>query len=173
MITELKQQYEKEVLPHTSYLLVGAMKILKNYEDAQDAVQDTLIKAYNAWERFDAKTAQVRTWLTTINNNVCYNRYRQRLRKENNEIPIDLLYEATHNREYEKSIERKRIKRSEKELHEVVELLPDIFADVIKLNLKGYNYQETANMLDVALGTVKSRIYRGKKQLRKIMGVKL
>jgi RNA polymerase sigma-70 factor, ECF subfamily len=162
--SDTKASFDQYVLPELDLLYRTAWSLTRSDADAQDLVQDTLLRAYRAIDRFDGRYP--RAWLLTIMRNANINRARKR--------QPDLLVdpEAT----FERSVDNAELTGPEEVLigatfDATVERgfrnLPDKFREVIELvDLNGLSYQETADVLDVPVGTVMSRLHRARKRIR-------
>ena len=158
------QAFETHVLPELDVLYRTARSLTRNNADAEDLVQDTLLRAYRAIERFDGRYP--RAWLLTIMRNANINRARKK--------KPDLLDdpEAT----FERSTEFAENHGPEEEVVEPVfdavvqaafDALSDDFRQVVELvDLNGLAYQEAADLLDIPVGTVMSRLHRARKRIR-------
>ena len=156
--------FETHVLPELDVLYRTARSLTRNSADAEDLVQDTLLRAYRAIERFDGRYP--RAWLLTIMRNANINRARKK--------KPDLLDdpEAT----FERSTDFAENRGPEDEVVEPVfdavvqsafDALSDDFRQVVELvDLNGLAYQEAADLLDIPVGTVMSRLHRARKRIR-------
>lgn len=143
--------------------------------DVEDLAQEVFLKAYKSLKKFDQRH-KFSTWLYTIANNVAIDYLRKkRLQSVSLEVP---LFPRTDEKEvyleiadFENNPERVYERTAEQmQLLEAIALLSEEYSLVIKLrHLKGYTYHEISEMLDLPLGTIKSRIYRARIQLREIL----
>ncbi len=162
--TKSHASFEQYVLPELDVLYRTAWSLTRSESDAQDLVQDTLLRAFRAIERFDGRYP--RAWLLTIMRNANINRARKK--------KPDLLADP------DATFERSTV-FAENDGPETVVLdgefdatveegfgrLPEKFREVIELvDLNGLSYQETADVLDVPVGTVMSRLHRARKRIR-------
>ncbi len=173
-VTEIKKRkaFEAEALPHMDALYRTALRMSKNQNDAEDLVQEAYIKAYRFWDRFESGS-NCRAWLFKIMTNIFINEYRSRSRSpvavNVDEIDDSFLYgqlAATKSGDDpEKDLFAKIM---DNDVKKAIEELPDDFRIVVVLSfLEGFSYQEIADITDLQLGTVKSRLHRGRKLLQK------
>lgn len=150
-----------------------ARRLTGNQADAEDLVQETFLKAYRSYESFQAGT-NLRAWLFRILTNSHINRYRARQRRpaETELDDLDDLYLYRRIRpaaEVGRSAEETLMESfSEAEVVAAVEALPDIYRIAVLLaDVEGFSYAEIAEILDIPIGTVMSRLHRGRKALQK------
>jgi len=143
-----EQAFRRYVVPEIEVLLRVARSITRHQHDAEDLVQDTLLRAYRAIDRFDGSNP--RAWLLTILRNAHLNQARRRrpalLREPEQEHVARLL---------------------DGHLEAAIRTLPEKFRRAVELvDLAGLSYEEAAQVLDVPVGTVMSRVHRGRARLR-------
>jgi RNA polymerase sigma-70 factor (ECF subfamily) len=171
-VEQKRKSFEKEALPHMEALYRTALRMTKNESDAEDLVQEAYVKAYRFWDRFESGS-NCRAWLFKIMTNIFINEYRSKSRSPMavnvDDVDDNFLYGqlATHDptstpeEEFFAKIFDDDIKRA-------IENLPEDFRLVVVLSfLEGFSYQEIADIMDLQLGTVKSRLHRGRKLLQK------
>lgn len=164
--------FEATALVYVDELYATALRYTKNEKDAEDLVQETFLKAYTNWHRFEQGT-NCRAWLFTILTNTFINKYRRR-KKEREILQTDELRPAEQdffNRdqsEYYHSPERETINKSfTVDVQHALEELPDEFRMVVVLaDLNDFSYKEIAHILGCPVGTVMSRLFRGRKLMR-------
>ena len=155
--------FEQHVLPEIEVLLRVARSLTRNDADAEDLVQDTLIRAYRAIERFDGR--HPRAWLLTILRNTHINRNRRQrpelLRdpdgtsRQLNELASADLTDAGVDAGFDAEIERALVE------------LDEPFRSVVQLvDVEGLTYAEAAEALGVPAGTVMSRLHRARSRIR-------
>ncbi len=167
--------FAEEAMPLMSSLYSAALRMTRNAADAEDLVQETYLKAYRAYERFEEGT-NLKAWLYRILTNTYINAYRKKQRRPD-ETDIDdvedlYLYRrvggldgATLGRSAEEELMELF---GEAEVKEAVEDLPEHYRlPVLLADVEGFAYKEIAEILDVPIGTVMSRLHRGRKQLQK------
>ena len=158
-------------------LYSAALRMTRNSADAEDVVQETFLKAYRAYHTFQAGT-NLKAWLYRILTNTYINRYRKQVRRPNEvdfgEVEDLYLYKRMG------SVESGRAARSaedqvlehfvDADVKAAVEELPDHFRmPVLLADVEGFSYKEIAEILDVPIGTVMSRLHRGRKALQKAL----
>jgi RNA polymerase sigma-70 factor (ECF subfamily) len=158
--TEDWHQFEQEVLPHVDRLFRLAMWFERNRADAEDVVQDTMMQALKSFHRYQPGT-NCRAWLVTILQRIVSNRRRSRGRSILVSDPDDRLAEATP------FIPPVPEHLTDEDLLLALGRLPLAFQEVILLcDVEGLTYKETADALAIPVGTVMSRLHRGRTQLR-------
>ncbi|MCB9395963.1 MAG: sigma-70 family RNA polymerase sigma factor [Acidimicrobiaceae bacterium] len=155
--------FEQFVLPEIEVMLRVARSLTRNDADAEDLVQDTLIRAYRAIERFDGR--HPRAWLLTILRNTHINRNRRRrpelmrdpdgTSRELHEVPSLELADASVDAGFDAEVER-ALAELDEPFRRVVELV----------DVSGLTYAEAAEVLGVPTGTVMSRLHRGRARIR-------
>jgi len=152
--------FEGEVLPHTDRLFRLAMWLERNRADAEDVVQETMIQALRSFHRFQPGT-NCRAWLITILQRIVSNRRRAKGRSIVVDDPDDRIANAVP-----------LVPPIPQELTDELVLgslrrLPTAFQDVILLcDVEDLSYKEAAEALAIPMGTVMSRLHRGRAQLR-------
>lgn len=171
-IAEKRRSFEKEALPHMDALLRTALRMTKNEADAEDLVQETFVKAYRFWDKFE-QGSNCRAWLFKIMTNIFINDYRSKSRAPQavdvDDIDDNYLYRHLTTSDHEENPEGQFFaKIFDDDVKKAIEELPDDFRMVVVLSfLEGFSYQEIADIADLQLGTVKSRLHRGRKLLQK------
>jgi len=152
--------FEGEVLPHADRLFRLAMWFVRNRDDAEDVVQDTMIQALKSFHRFQPGT-NCRAWLTTILQRVVSNRRRAAGRSIVVEDPDDrLALTAPFVPPIPQELTDELVLRTLRQL-------PVTFQEVILLcDVEELSYKEAAEALAIPIGTVMSRLHRGRAQLR-------
>lgn len=171
-ILNKRNEFEVQALPHMDALLRTALRMTKNENDAQDLVQETMIKSYRFWDKFEPGS-NCRAWLFKIMTNIFINDYRSKSRSPMavnvDDIDDNFLYGQLA--VGPKSVDPEKelfAKVFDDDVKRAVENLPDDFRLVVVLSfLEGFSYQEIAEIADLQLGTVKSRLHRGRKLLQK------
>src|SRR5436305_15275921 len=161
--------FEKAAMPFVDALYNTAYRMTRNAEDAEDLVQETYLKAYRYYDKFEERT-NFKAWLFKIMKNTFINNYRKR-----QQAPA-LSDFAEIEESFENQVSEdaaKQIKNPEEELLENVldedvqraldKLPPDYRMVVIRADLEGFSYKEIADILEVPVGTVMSRLYRGRR----------
>jgi len=167
-----RKAFEKEALPHMDALYRTALRMTKNQGDAEDLVQETMVKAYRFWDKFEPGS-NCRAWLFKIMTNIFINEYRSKSRTpvsvNVDEIDDNFLYGQLAQLPPDRTPEDNLFaKIFDDDVKKAIEELPDDFRLVVVLSfLEGFSYQEIADIADLQLGTVKSRLHRGRKLLQK------
>lgn len=158
--------FERFVLPEVEVLLRVARSLTRHHADAEDLVQDTLIRAYQAIDRFDGRYP--RAWLLTILRNTHINRNRRR-RPELLRDPDTQMERAIQTAQDDQAGRPDRFVELEfgSEVEAALQSLRSVFGDVIELvDINGLTYAEAAEVLGIPVGTVMSRLHRGRKKIR-------
>ncbi|SDS37648.1 RNA polymerase sigma-70 factor, ECF subfamily [Corynebacterium timonense] len=169
---DLRERFTHEAMPLLDQLYGGALRMTRNPQDAEDLVQETYLKAFNAFGSFTPGT-NLKAWLYRIMTNTYINTYRKKQRRpvetSADDITDHQLYTSSshdsmglESAEVEalKSMPNTRISQALNELNEDYRMVV-YYADV-----EGLAYKEIAEVMDIPLGTVMSRLHRGRKQLR-------
>jgi len=154
--------FERIFLPHLDAAYNLARWLLRNDQDAEDAVQEAYMRAYKAFARF--RGGDGKAWFMTILRNVCYTMIKK-LRSVETPEPFD---EEVHQPMGESEMQDTlRQKANAESLHSALEKLPDEFREVIVLHdLEGLAYKEIAAVVGIPIGTVMSRLARARGRLR-------
>jgi len=160
--------FSNEVLGYLEPLYATAMRLTRNRADAEDLVQDTMVRALRFRDRFEPGT-NLRAWLYTILHNTWRNRIRDTAR-EATDVDSDRIEELAARADGPAEVdtpERMLIRSTmDVDLKEALDGLPDAFRQAVWLrDVEEFSYAEIAKMLDVPIGTVMSRISRGRRQL--------
>jgi RNA polymerase sigma-70 factor (ECF subfamily) len=156
-------------------LYTAAMRLTHNAADAEDLVQETYLKAYRAYESFEEGT-NLRAWLYRILTNTFINSYRSKKRRPEEsdleEVEDLYLYRRLGGLEAAaagRSAEDELLDWfTDAEVKEAVEALPEQFRMAVLLSdVEGFSYKEIAEILDIPIGTVMSRLHRGRKALQR------
>lgn len=170
-----KATFADDTMPLMSGLYSAALRMTRNAADAEDLVQETYLKAYRAYDRFEAGT-NLKAWMYRILTNTYINAYRKKQRRPD-ESDIDdvedlYLYRRIGGAEgaaLGRSAEDELMALfGSDEVKLALEDLPEHYRFPILLaDVEGFAYKEIAEILDVPIGTVMSRLHRGRKQLQK------
>ncbi len=170
-----RDEFQELALKHLDPLYSAALRLTKNDRDAEDLVQDTFLRAYRFFEKFERGT-NMKAWLFKILTNTFINRYRRSVKERN--IVEGTERDAVHERfvsrdaaEYASNPEQYFFDRllSDDVLRAVDSLPVDFRMVVILADLQEFSYKEIAEILDVPVGTVMSRLYRGRRLLQKAL----
>ncbi len=153
-----------------NYKLLGLQKNLKyfaytltsNYDDAQDLLQETYLKALNNRDKFTANT-NLKAWTFTIMKNTFINNYRKKVRNKTIMDNTDDLYYLNLSRESNLGLPEAEL--SAKEIEKKINNISEKQRKPFEMYNTGYKYEEIANKLNISIGTVKSRIFFTRKKL--------
>ena len=170
-------EFTELAMEHMPSLYSAALRMTRNPADAEDLVQETYLKAYRAFASFQ-KGTNLKAWLYRILTNTFINAYRAKKRRpEQSDIEdvedlymyrrLGALEAATAGR----SAEDELLERfTDTEVKEALEALPEQFRLAVLLaDVEGFSYKEIADILDVPIGTVMSRLHRGRRGLQKAL----
>ncbi len=169
---EIQKQmdFQTEAMIHIDSLYNFAVRMTGDSEDANDLVQETYMKAYRFFESFE-KGTNCKAWLFRILKNSYINRYRKES-KQPDKVDYDDIKEFYHTIKHSSldstDLQEKMFGEllSEK-VSRALNSLPEDFREVVQLcDIEGFTYEEIANMVDCPIGTVRSRLHRGRKILR-------
>ncbi|HEY8468757.1 MAG TPA: sigma-70 family RNA polymerase sigma factor [Longimicrobiales bacterium] len=175
-MTDRLRSFEEEALPHLDAVYRFALRLTGAAADAEDLVQETFLRAYRSWDQYTPGTS-AKSWLFTIcRNTFLRQRERERRRDEvveravregdgpsvpGGELP---LFMPAAQSDPEGELFRDMIDES---ILNAIERLPADFRDAVVLSdLEGLSYAEIASVLDIPVGTVKSRLFRGRRLLQ-------
>jgi RNA polymerase sigma-70 factor (ECF subfamily) len=164
---QANEAFEREALASLDGLYRTARRLTRSQADAEDLVQDTYLKAFRAIDRFEAGT-NLRAWLFTILHNTHRNRIRDRLREPVIGVELsDLPEDVSMGGGTDASPEDQLLKGvMAPEVQAAVDALPASFRQAVWLrDVEEFTYAEIAAMLEVPVGTVMSRISRGRRLL--------
>lgn len=166
-----RKRFEDEALPHLDALYSMAIRLARNPDDANDLLQETVLRAYRFFHQFESGT-NCRAWMLTI----LFNNFRNGYRKSTREQP------ASSADEFERKVEAESLRTDpagsnpevllagqgmEGEVETALASLPDEFRQAVLLvDVEELSYQEVSGVLNVAIGTIKSRVSRGRAMLR-------
>jgi RNA polymerase sigma-70 factor (ECF subfamily) len=162
------ERFERVVLPYLDDAYTLARYLLRDEHDAQDAVQDAVLRALRYFESY--REGDARAWLLAIVRNCCLSWYRrQRLQRASVSLADGDLVDLGASRE----TDARAIARSERAaLQRALAALPIEFREVIVLReVQDLSYQEISDVVGVPIGTVMSRLSRGRKRLAEALGV--
>jgi RNA polymerase sigma-70 factor (ECF subfamily) len=170
----LRARFERDALPMLPSLYPAALRMTRNPADAEDLVQDTYLRAYRGFAGFQEGT-NLRAWMYRILTNTFINAYRKKQREpvtvQDDEIEDWYLYDRLGASGVEASAEVEVLERlPDEDVQRALEALPEGFRMAVLLaDVEGFSYKEIAEILDVPIGTVMSRLHRGRKALQKAL----
>lgn len=161
-----KSSFKSMVFAMQSNLMAFAMKLTLNKEEAQDLVQDTNLKALKNEAKF-VDASNPRGWMLTIMRNIFINNYRRSTRE--NTVFDTSADGYLLNLPQESGMSNPEGAFALGEITSIIEKFPEDYRQPFNLHVAGYKYEEIADKLRMPLGTVKSRIFTIRKQLREIL----
>lgn len=166
--------FAEQAMPFMDQLYSHALRMTRNAADAEDLVQETYLKAYRGFGGFEAGT-NLRAWLFRILTNNYINTYRKKQRRPTESDLEDVqdlyLYRrlgGAETAQLGRSAEEELFEHiTDGEIKDALEALPEQYRDAVLLaDVEGFAYKEIAEILDVPIGTVMSRLHRGRKRLQ-------
>ena len=172
-----RAHFSELALEHMPALYTAALRMTRNPADAEDLVQETFLKAYRSFDRFEEGT-NLKAWLYRILTNTFINSYRAAKRRpETTDVEeVEDLYLYRRLGEFRsgdlgRSAEEEVLEHiTDDEVKAAIESLPEAFRMAVLLaDVEGFSYKEIADITDVPIGTVMSRIHRGRRALQKAL----
>ena len=171
----LRARFERDVLPVLPSLYGAAMRLTRNPTDAEDLVQETYLRAFRGFAGFQEGT-NLKAWLYRILTNSFINTYRKKQREPQTvDGPDDLdewyLFDRLGAQSVEGSAEDEVLDRiPDEDVKHALESLPENFRlPVLLADVEGFSYKEIAEIMDSPIGTVMSRLHRGRKALERAL----
>jgi RNA polymerase sigma-70 factor (ECF subfamily) len=173
LTSEEKERFQSDALPLLDSLYGGALRMTRNPADAQDLVQETVLRAYRAFRSFEPGT-NLKAWMFRIMTNAYINTYRRKQREprqvSSDEVEEFDLYQTLkdHDPSWDETPENLVLDALvDSDIIEAIDDLPEQFRMAVVLSdIEGFTYAEMAEIMDVPMGTVMSRLHRGRKQLQ-------
>lgn len=162
--------FEESALPHLDSLYRVARRLCGDPSEAEDLVQDALVRAYRFWGGFEPGT-NVRAWLFTILRNTFYSELRRRVRARAHVSELSNLgephgYTGAAPQELPSPESAVESKASADRVHQALAEIPEDYRlAVVLADMEGFSYKEIAEVVGCPIGTVMSRLYRGRRQL--------
>jgi RNA polymerase sigma-70 factor (ECF subfamily) len=161
------QQFVAEMSRLENILFAFALRLTRNYEDAQDLVQETTFRAYKHRDKFTIGT-NFKSWSSTIMRNTYINRYRKMKNRKHVNEPVENFLYAVENKAATANGGEAKIHLQE--LQGKLAMINEIYRVPFLMFYRGYEYKEIAEHLNIPVGTVKSRIFLARKKLKAIIG---
>ena len=172
-----REDFTHDAMQHAPQLFSTAMRMTRNRSDAEDLVQETFIKAWRSFATYQQGT-NLRAWLFRIMTNTYINKYNAQQRKptetELDDVEELFLYKrlgSVDQSQLSQSAEDQMLSLfTDDEVKKALEELPDQFRiPVLMSDVEGFSYKEIAEILEIPLGTVMSRLHRGRKAMQKML----
>ena len=168
------ERFQRDALPLLDSLYGAALRMTRNPADAEDLVQETMLRAYRSFDRFEPGT-NLKAWLFRILTNAYINAYRKKQREpqkvSQDQIEDFDLYQELKDHDPDLARTPENIVLDslvDSDILEAIEDLPEQFRLAVVLSdIEGFSYAEMAQIMDVPMGTVMSRLHRGRRALQK------
>jgi RNA polymerase sigma-70 factor (ECF subfamily) len=169
---DLESRFEVEAMPYLDGMYAAAYRLTRNAADAEDLIQETFLRAYRGFHQFEPGT-NLKAWLYRILMNTFINMYRKKQREpqtiSEDEVEDWYLYSKIVGGGAEPSAETEVLEKlPDEDVQEALLSLPEQFRTAVLLaDVEGFSYKEIAEIMEVPIGTVMSRLHRGRKALEK------
>lgn len=160
------RSFQERLVDEQQNMLTFAYKLTSDHNDANDLVQEATLKALDNEDKY-ADNVNFKGWIFTIMRNIFINNYRRTVRQNTIVDTTDNLYHI--NSTPEAASETPEVAFTVNEISELLSRFPESFATPFTLHVAGYKYEEIADKLNLPLGTVKSRIFTTRRQLRGLL----
>ena len=174
MNSEERKAFHEEAVPHIDALYGTALRLTKSESDAEDLIQETMLKAFRYFDKYENGT-NCKAWLFKIMHNTFINRYRKKQKRKEYLIdddyrPLQERAEAPEHTPFHENFESEEhlyFKMFGDEVKQALQEVPVDFRMVVLLaDLQDFAYKEIAEIMDCPIGTVMSRLYRGRRMLQ-------
>ena len=170
--TRKRAEFEAHAVPHLDALYGAAMRLTRNPRDAEDLVQESMLRAYRFWDTFDV-TTNCKSWLLRIVTNTYFNVYQKQKRsrqiaaaaasEQDTRDGVLINAASTQFQDPHAALEERKLAA---DINQALATLPEDFRVAIVLcDMQGLSYKEIAEIMDCPVGTVMSRLFRGRKLL--------
>ncbi len=168
-LVKRQKEFKAEAYPHKDILFNFALRTTGDKDDAHDLLQETFMKAFRFWDKYE-KGTNIRAWLFRIMKNSYINRYRKETREPGmvDYDDVENFYDSIRDDSTDSNDLQKRMYSNmlSDEVTEALQSLPEDFRTVVILcDIEGLMYDEISEFLNCPIGTVRSRLHRGRKML--------
>lgn len=172
-----REDFTDDAMQYAPQLFATALRMTRNRSDAEDLVQETFLKGWRAFDSYQQGT-NLRAWLFRIMTNTFINKYNSQQRRpqetELDEVEELFLFRrmgAFDQSKMSQSAEDQMLELfTDEEVKNAIESLPETFRiPVLLSDVEGFSYKEIAEMIEVPIGTVMSRLHRGRKAMQKML----